>query len=233
MESGERATGQGARIMHAKSAETRARILDAAMELFRRQGFEETTMREIAAEAGVATGAAYYYFDSKDAIALAFYDQSQQELEPLIEEALAGAKHLKDRLGELLEAKLKYFEPNRRLLGALAAHADPEHALSPFSARTREIRERDMRSFARALDSSGVRITRDLEPHLPRILWMYQMGLILFWIYDRSAAQQRTRTLIRKSAAIVERLVKLAGFPLMRPVRRMVVDLMLTVMDRD
>ncbi|MGA3041740.1 MAG: TetR family transcriptional regulator [Bryobacteraceae bacterium] len=219
--------------MNAKSAETRARILDAAMELFRRQGFEETTMREIAAEAGVATGAAYYYFDSKDAIALAFYDQSQQELEPLIEEALAGAKHLKDRLGELLEAKLKYFEPNRRLLGALAAHADPEHALSPFSARTREIRERDMRSFARALDSSGVRITRDLEPHLPRILWMYQMGLILFWIYDRSAAQQRTRTLIRKSAAIVERLVKLAGFPLMRPVRRMVVDLMLTVMDRD
>jgi len=215
--------------MNAKSAETRARILDAAMELFRRQGFEETTMREIAAEAGVATGAAYYYFDSKDAIALAFYDQSQQELEPLIEEALAGAKHLKDRLGELLEAKLKYFEPNRRLLGALAAHADPEHALSPFSARTREIRERDMASFARALDASGVRVARDLEPHLPRILWMYQMGLILFWIYDRSAAQQRTRTLIRKSAAIVERLVKLAAFPLMRPVRRMVVDLMDTV----
>jgi hypothetical protein len=35
--------------------------------------------------------------------------------------------------------------------------------------------------------------------------------------------------LIRKSAAIVERLVKLAAFPLMRPVRRMVVDLMHTV----
>jgi AcrR family transcriptional regulator len=215
--------------MNAKSAETRARILDAAMELFRRQGFEETTMREIALEAGVATGAAYYYFDSKDAIALAFYDQSQQELEPLIEQALAGPKHLKDRLSALLEAKLQYFEPNRRLLGALAAHADPQHALSPFSARTREIRERDMASFARALDASGVRVARDLEPHLPRILWMYQMGLILFWIYDRSAAQQRTRTLIRKSAAIVERLVKLAAFPLMRPVRRMVVDLMDTV----
>jgi len=217
--------------MHAKSAETRARIMDAAMELFRRQGFEETTMREIATEAGVATGAAYYYFDSKDAIALAFYDQSQKELEPLIEQALAGGKNLKARLGALLEAKLKYFAPNRRLLGALAAHADPEHPLSPFSARTREIRERDMGSFARALDASGVRVARDLEPHLPRILWMYQMGLILFWIYDRSPAQERTRTLIRKSAAVVERLVKLAAFPPMRPVRRMVVDLMRTVME--
>jgi AcrR family transcriptional regulator len=215
--------------MNVKSAETRARILDAAMGLFRRQGFEETTMREIAAEAGVATGAAYYYFDSKDAIALAFYDQSQQELAPLIEQALAGAKHLEERLAALLEAKLKYFEPNRRLLAALAAHADPEHPLSPFSARTRETRERDMESFARALAGSGVRVARDLEPHLPRILWMYQMGLILFWIYDRSPAQERTRALIRKSAAIVERLVKLASLPPMRPVRRMVLDLMHTV----
>ena len=217
--------------MHAKSAETRSRILDAAMELFRRQGFEETTMREIAAEAGVATGAAYYYFDSKDAIVLAFYDQSQQELEPLIGQALAGAKHLKEGLGALLEAKLRYFEPNRRLLGALAAHVDPEHPLSPFSTRTGEIRERDVASFARALEASGIRVARDLEPLLPRILWMYQMGLIFFWIYDRSPAQARTRTLIGKSAAIVERLVKLAAFPLMRPARRMVVDLMRTVME--
>ncbi len=215
--------------MSAKSAETRARILDAAMDLFRRQGFEETTMREIAAEAGMATGAAYYYFVSKDAIALAFYDQSQQELEPLIEQALAGARNLKDRLISLLEVKLKYFEPNRRLLGALAAHTDPEHPLSPFSARTREIRERDVASFARALAGSGIRVPGDLELELPRILWMYQMGLILFWIYDRSPAQARTQALIRKSAAIMERLVKLAAFPLMRPVRRMIVELMRTV----
>jgi AcrR family transcriptional regulator len=214
----------------AKSAETRARILDAAMELFRRQGFEETTMREIAAEAGVATGAAYYYFDSKDAIVLAFYGQSQEELAPLVEEALAGGKNLKDRIGALLEVKLKYFEPNRRLLGALAAHADPEHALSPFSSQTRDIRERDVQSFARALESSRVHVAADLQPHLPRILWMYQMGLILFWIYDRSAAQARTRMLMEKSVGIVVRLVKLAGYPFMRPVRRMVVDLMNTVM---
>src|SRR5271165_7154252 len=86
-----------------KSDETRARILGAAMDLFRRRGFEETTMREIAAEAGVATGAAYYYFDSKDAIVLAFYDQATHELEPLLEEALTGSKDLRERLRVLLE----------------------------------------------------------------------------------------------------------------------------------
>jgi AcrR family transcriptional regulator len=215
--------------MNAKSAETRARILDAAMELFRRQGFEETTMREIAAEAGVATGAAYYYFDSKDAIVLAFYDQSQHELAPLIDRALASRKRLSEQLSALLEAKLKYFDPNRRLLGALAAHSDPDHPLSPFSARTRDIRERDVALFALVLKASGIRVARDLQPHLPRLLWLYQMGLILFWIYDRSPAQERTRTLIRKSAAVVESLIKLASFPPLRALRRMVVHLVQTV----
>jgi len=215
----------------AKSDETRARILDAAMDLFRRQGFEETTMREIATGAGVATGAAYYYFDSKDAIVLAFYDQAQQEMEPLLEAALAGAKDLKGRVGALLEVKFQYFEPNRRLLGTLAAHADPEHRLSPFSDQTRELRERDMKFFERALEGSRIRVNGDLGRHLPRILWMYQMGLILFWIYDRSAAQKRTRALVEKSLGILVRLIKASEFPLLRPVRRLVVDLVETVLE--
>lgn len=212
-----------------KSDETRARILAAAMDLFRRRGFEETTMREIATEAGVATGAAYYYFDSKEAIVLAFYDQAQMEMEPLLEEALASARDLKARLHALLEIKLRYFEPNRRLLGALSAHADPEHPLSPFGSQTSAMRERDMKFFERALDGSRTRITADLKPHLPRVLWMYQMGVILFWIYDRSTAQKRTRALLVKSVAIVARLIQLAGFPLLRPLRRMVVDLVETM----
>lgn len=215
----------------AKSDETRARILTAAVELFRRQGFDKTTMREIAQEAGVATGAAYYYFDSKDAIVLEFYAQAQREMEPRLEEEVAARGDLEKRLAALLEVKLHHFEPNRSFLGALASHADPQHPLSPFSAETGEIREKDMAFFARALEASGVKVSKDLAPHLPRILWMFQMGLILFWIYDRSAEQKRTRALMAKSLPAVVRLIKLSSFPLMRPVRRMVVELVETVME--
>jgi AcrR family transcriptional regulator len=210
----------------AKSDETRARILGAAMELFRDRGFERATMREIAAAAGVATGAAYYYFDSKDAIVLAFYHQAQAEMAPLLDGALAGARELKPRLRALLAVKFQYFAPNRRLLGTLAAHADPENPLSPFSAQTREIREGDMRYFERALAQSRLRLSPDLAPHLPRLLWMYQMGLFLFWVFDRSAEQQSTAALCEKSLAVVVRLIRLSSFPLLRPVRKMVVDLL-------
>ncbi len=211
-----------------KGDDTRARIFTAAIDLFRRQGFDETTMREIAAAAGVAIGAAYYYFDSKDSIVLAFYDQSQQEMEPILEAALANGKDLLERLESLLRLKLQYFEPNRRLLGALSGYTDPEQPLSPFSERTRAIREKDIAFFERALTGSRVKLAADLAPHLPRLLWLYQMGLILFWIYDRSPGQKRTEALLEKSLRIVVRMIRLASFPLMQPVRKMIVDLVET-----
>ena len=145
-----------------KSDETRARILEVAIELFQQRGFAATTMREIAAAAGMATGAAYYYFDSKDAIVLAFYELAAREMEPLLDAALAGKKSLEERVRAMLEVKLHYFEPNRALLGALAGHTDPRNPLSPFSAETRGIRERDMHFFSRALAESNVKTPPDL-----------------------------------------------------------------------
>jgi len=213
----------------AKSDATRGRILEAALQLFRDRGFGATTMREIAESAGVATGAAYYYFDSKDAIVLAFYDQAQQDMTARLEELLAGSRNLAERLRGILQVKLDYFEPSRRFLGALSVHTDPNHPLSPFSAQTREIRENDMRFFERAVDSSHVRVPDDLRTYLPRLLWMYQMGMIFFWIYDRSAGQKKTQALIDKSLEVVVRLIKLASLPLTRPLRRMVIDLVDTV----
>jgi AcrR family transcriptional regulator len=215
----------------AKSEETRARILDAAIELFRARGFEAATMRGIASAAGVATGAAYYYFDSKDAIVLAFYGRAQQELGPLLDQALARARDFEGRLRGLIEVKLAYFAPDRGLLRALAAHADPEHPLSPFSRQTAATREQDIAFFARLLAESRIKLPTDLAPLLPRILWLYQMGLILFWIYDRSENQQRTRALLTHSASMVTWLIRLSGFPLLRPARKAVVHLVQTVSD--
>ncbi|WP_236653709.1 TetR/AcrR family transcriptional regulator, partial [Streptacidiphilus melanogenes] len=49
----------------AKSERTRALILETAMRLFKERGYEKTTMRAIAAEAGVSVGSAYYYYEGK------------------------------------------------------------------------------------------------------------------------------------------------------------------------
>lgn len=180
-----------------KADETRTRILEAALAVFRREGFDQATMRQVAAEAGMAVGATYYHFDSKDALVLAFYERAQNEMHSEIISALDRARSLEARLRAIISTKLTYFAPNRRLLSALTAHTDPEHPLSPFSAQTAPIRDQDIAHFQRAVADSKVKLPASVAPYLPRLLWMYQMGLILFWVYDKSPSQSRTESTLR------------------------------------
>jgi hypothetical protein len=117
------------------------------------------------------------------------------------------------------------------LLSALSGHTNPESALSPFSERTRAIRDQDMAFFAQAIEGSRTNVPADLRDYLPRLLWMYQMGIILFWINDPSPRQRRTSALLDRSLDVVTRLVKLAGLPLMKPVRKTVTELVDLVME--
>jgi AcrR family transcriptional regulator len=209
-----------------KSEATRTRILDAALALFRERGFEQTTMREVAQAAGMAVGAAYYYFDSKQAIVLAFYERAQNEMLPEIAASLDLAKDLEVRLRTVIGSKFNYFAPNRRLLGALSAHTDPQHPLSPFGRETRAIRETDIALFERAATDSAVKLPPTVRPYLARLLWMYQMGLILFWVYDDSPDQSRTRLLYDKTLNMLLVTLKLAGLPLLRPLHRLAGELL-------
>jgi AcrR family transcriptional regulator len=200
-----------------KSEETRKRILAAALKVFRERGFEAATMREIAAEAGVAVGAAYYYFDAKDALVMAFYEQAQEEMAPALEETMGRSKTLEQRLRGIIGQKLAYFAPNRTLVSALTGHIDPGHPLSPFSRETAPIRERDLAFFGRAVAESKLRLPATILPYLPRLLWLYQMGLVLFWVYDRSPKQERTEMLFDKTLKMMLLAIKLAGLAPLRP----------------
>ena len=209
-----------------KAEETGLRILDSALTLFRQEGFDTATMRDIAQKAGVATGAAYYYYPSKDAIVMDFYQRSCAEMQPKIEAALDRANGLEARLRELIHVKLVHFAPNRGVLRALLRNgADPKHPLSPFSPETKAIRDIDIAWFRRILVDCETRIPRDLEPHLPGVLWFFQMGVIFFWVIDESPNQSRTAKLLELATKSVATLIRVSALPLMRPVRKSALQL--------
>jgi len=56
-------------------SDKRERLLDAAKTLIHRQGFKQTTLADIAQESGVPLGNVYYYFKTKDEIAVAVIDE--------------------------------------------------------------------------------------------------------------------------------------------------------------
>jgi len=208
---------------------TRRKIYEAAMELFREKGFEETTMRDIAAKAGVALGGAYYYYSSKDAIVLAFYAEMQQDSNEPILQSLAGKKKLRERILCVLDRRLELLAPNRKFCAALFRHApDSTDPLSPFSDETRSIRDGAIEHMRIALEGGDVKVPTDLKPRLPYLLWLYQMALIMFWLYDRSPNQERTRKLLDKSLGLLVNLLRISGLPLMKPLRKTVLELVET-----
>lgn len=213
-----------------KAEQTGQKILSAALDLFREKGFDAATMRDVAAKAGVATGAAYYYYPSKDAIVMDFYRRAAADMQPEIAAALEGVAGLEDRLRELIQVKLVHFAPNRAILRSLLRNgADPKHPLSPFSPETEAIRALDLTWFTAILEDCGVRIPKDLAPHLPGVLWFFQMGVIFFWVVDDSRDQAATARLFPLAAKSVAALIRISALPLMRPLRKTALQLILAV----
>jgi AcrR family transcriptional regulator len=208
-------------VQTAKAEETRAKILDTALRLFRERGFDRTTMRDVATEAGVATGAAYYYFRSKEELVMAFYLRTAEEARDEFAAALASTKDLRKRLRALIEIKLRQFEDHRSLLTALLkAGVDPRDPLSPFGKETAEVRDDAVQWFARAIEGADVSIPKDVAPYLPRLFWLYHMGIIYFWIIDESPGRRRTQKLLEGTLDLLMQLLRIASLPLMGPIRK-------------
>ena len=77
-----------------KAEETGLGILDAALALFRQEGFDTATMRDIAQKAGSRPGRPTITIASKDAIVMDFYRRSCAEMQPKIEAALKNTSGL-------------------------------------------------------------------------------------------------------------------------------------------
>ena len=212
----------------AKGEQTRALILETAVQMFMERGYEETTMRAIAERAGVALGSAYYYFRSKEQLIQGFYARTHEEHLAESAEVLRTERTLRGRLRGVMAAKLRTAEPYHRFSGVLfRTAADPESPLNPFSAESLPTRLEAIELFAEVVRGAEDRkIPRDLEKDLPELLWTYHMGVILFWIHDRSPGRARTWRLMERTVDLVARLVVLSTLPLMGPIRKSVLGLL-------
>jgi AcrR family transcriptional regulator len=218
----ERATTRG--------EQTRQLILDTAMRLFRERGYAQTTMRAIAKEAGVAVGNAYYYFDSKEHLIQEFYAGTQAEHRGRAAAALARESDFAARLRGVLHAGIDTNAPYHSFAATFfKTAAEPTSPLSPFSAESSQSREASIALFRETLEGSTAKVDPELRRDLPELLWLAYMGVILYWVYDRSPDQAKTRALIDGAVPLLDRLVGLSRLRVMRPVTRQVLDLIRTL----
>jgi len=210
---------------HSKGEQTQRHIFQCALELFREKGLDATTMQEVATRAGVAKGAAFYYFPSKEAIIQTYYETVQAEQERICDEAFAGSRDLKARLQVAMHSKFDLTQDDRKLLGVVFRYTgEPEHPLSCLGRGTAEMRRRSTDVFRRAIETE--KLPKDLESLLPLALWSLQMGLLVMFIYDDSPGQRRTRQLADGALELTLKFLSLAKLPLLKPIRLRILSLL-------
>jgi AcrR family transcriptional regulator len=183
-------------------------------------------MRAVAAAAGVSVGNAYYYFSSKEELIQGFYDQMVTDQAAACVEVFAASTDLAARLRGALLAWLDAAEPYHEFAGRFfATAAQPDNPLSPFSRASSPARDASIALYRELIDGAKVSVGAELAATLPELLWLYQLGVVLYWVHDSSAGTARTRLLIEHSVPMVSRLVRLSRLPVIRPLSRQTAEL--------
>ncbi|MFC9908946.1 TetR/AcrR family transcriptional regulator [Streptomyces sp. NPDC127197] len=201
-----------------KSEQTRALILETAMRLFRERGYDRTTMRAIAEEAGVSVGNAYYYFAGKEHLVQGFYDRIAAEHQAAVRDVLDRETDLEARLAGVLKAWLDVATPYHEFAVQFFKNAaDPDSPLSPFSPESEHARVEAVSVHREVLAGSRAKVPEELRDVLPELMWLAQMGLCLYWIFDRTEGRERSYRLAERGARLTARGVALARFRVLRP----------------
>jgi TetR/AcrR family fatty acid metabolism transcriptional regulator len=98
-----------------KIIDKRSIIVDAALKTFVKRGYPETKVAEIASEAGVAEGTLYNYFQSKEDLLLALFDEKWNQIINGIKNKISRLDDPNDKLKAMFSLVVMMFKKNRQL----------------------------------------------------------------------------------------------------------------------
>jgi len=193
---------------------TRRRLYETAIRLIGEQGYEATTLRDVAKRAGVSAGLLYRYFPSKRSVVLALYD----ELSDAFAKEAAGMPvgKWRDRFLYALETSLRALGPHRVTLRALAPVMVGDADEGVFAQSTAFSRTRVQAIFRTAVIDANDAPSQKLAEALGRLLYLMHLGVILWWLLDKSPGQRATQGLL----SLWRRMLPSATMALRLPVVR-------------
>jgi len=182
------------RVTKEKKKATRRKILAVASRMFRGEGFEETTTRDIALGAGVATGTVFNYFPTKESIVMSLVSEALGKARLDFESDVRSAKSLEESLFMLIATGLRRLKPFRAFLQPAL-----EASMSPIASHSDG---QDLRVGQLELVAAQIANRMDNPKDSPLVLqlyWTLHLGVLAFWVQDKSPKQEDTLALIDQS----------------------------------
>jgi len=165
-----------------RGEKTRATLIEAARAVFERDGFLEARVSDITAEAGVASGTFYTYFDDKDQVFAAIVEAVQEDmLHP----------HVRERLGDddvvaLIDAAnreyLQAYSRNARLMALFEQVAQIDKNFAELRRkRGQAFAQRNAKLISR-LQEEG-RVDPEIDPYIAALALSSMVGRTAFTVY--------------------------------------------------
>jgi AcrR family transcriptional regulator len=190
---------------------TKEQILAAALELFRKNGLEGTTTKQISRRAGIAEGTLFNYFKTKEDLALYFFQKETDDLIAWFEgEGSLKKAPLPEKLFAIVHRQLEYISPYEDFIGAVFFRSlQPRSRLSPLSLDSQELRLKYLK-FIR-----DVLMEAEEKEEIPPVgelgayaVGLFYIGIVLHWLHDTSRGKQNTLALLDRSLKIGTQVLK-------------------------
>jgi AcrR family transcriptional regulator len=194
---------------------TKKAILAAALKLFAEKGFYETSTRAISRKAGIAEGTLFNYFETKEDLALYYFER---EMDEVIEwyESNPHTKRaaLPEKLFAIIHHSLERLEPYEEFIGAVYLRAlAPSSKLSPWRLQNQERELRYLR-FIRDILAEA-----ESEERLPPLgdfgayaFHLFHLAIITYWLQDPSRDKEQTLALLDRCLKLAERILRKGGW---------------------
>lgn len=206
------APGRNRRFLN--KAKTRQAILDAALALFAKKGFRNTTTREIAKKAGIAEGTMVSYFRTKEDLALYFFDKELTDLIQWYEDQpKLGDAPLAEQLFAMVNRHLERIAPYEDFIGAVYLRAlHPGSKLHPLSLEERELSTRYLRFvheiLLQAEDRKEIPKTGQIGAYT---VGLFHVAMVAYWLNDMSRGKENTLALLDRCLKLAHGILRRKG----------------------
>lgn len=194
----------------------RAKILEVAEQLFTRNGYENTTTRDISSGAGMAKGTLFNYFNSKETLAMTMVAEAMESGRKAYMKRRTDEESLDEEMFLFIASELRALKSFRKYIGpvlesCMSIFAKQNICLAGEQARVNHLKtvRGILRSHGFDMESDSISVT---------LYWSLYLGILAHWSKDATTNQSETLALIDYSiqtfvntisANIVERGVAL------------------------
>ena len=185
-----------------KKEKTKQAILKAALALFAAKGFFATTTKAISKKAHITEGTLFSYFETKEDLALYFFEEERSGLMAWYRANRRLKKaDIAEKLFAIIQHMLERFEPYEEFIGAVYMQAlNPTSKLSPFNIESQERHLRYLRFIREIL------LEAEADGEVPPFgdfgayaFGLFQLAILTHWLRDPSPGKEQTLALLDRS----------------------------------